>query len=720
MLSGLRVEGAQQRGARPVSRLRVHGAGIVALCALAVFAGAAQADTPGYHAQRVCGKAPKPGSATCMSLKLVPDSLTPAARRAAVQRQHAVAQRAHSEHRAHPLAEVEQKTPLAKGLTPALLHEAYGLPAETPEGATQTIGIVDAFDDPTAESDLQVYDQEWGLPECTSANGCFKKLNEEGSASPLPSVDGGWAGEISIDVQMAHAICRNCKIILVESEGEEFSDLGASVDTAVAAGATIVSNSYGDAERSTYKTLSSDYMHPGTVITVSSGDCGYFNKAAGCRFGHAANFPADVPEVVAVGGTSLTKTGGVWKSTVWKEGGSGCSAIFSAPLWQTGVADWAETGCGSGRSVADVAAVGDPNTGVSTFDSTPDGEGDPTGWGIWGGTSVSSPIIAGEYGLAGGAPGEEPPAEPLYAAIGNSSELYDVLSGTNGTCGGTIACAAHVGYDGPTGVGSPIGLGAFAPSEVPANTTLPSVAGVAEQGQTLTVTQGQWSNAPTSIADQWEDCNSAGTSCSPIAGASGTTYKLTASDVGLTVRVREMAGNEHGTGSAALSAKTATVSSNAPMLGGFSPSNGVTGSAVTITGSALDGVTEVLVGKLAASFTILSPTAIEAIVPNGAKSGKVTVFAGSQKVVTKAKFSVTASITGFSPASGAAGKSVTIKGSGFTKGASVSFGGVAATSVSFASAKKLTAVVPAGALSGPVTVTLTAGTLTSAGSFKVQ
>ena len=133
--------------------------------------------------------------------------------------------------------------------------------------------------------------------------------------------------------------------------------------------------------------------------------------------------------MLSVGGTSLSESKGVWTSTVWNEGGSGCSKYFSAAPWQASVANFAATGCGSGRSVADVAAIGDPETGVDVYDSTPEGNGNPTGWGVWGGTSVASPIVAAEFALAGGARGVAYPAATLYPHLGDAAALYDVRVG---------------------------------------------------------------------------------------------------------------------------------------------------------------------------------------------------------------------------------------------------------------------------------------------------
>jgi len=649
-----------------------------------------------------------------MAERLLPASLTPAQLAANAARQATSAAAG-----ARPAA--EEESPYPGYLTPALLHAAYSLPTETPSGPSQTIAVIDAFNDPTAEADLGVYDKQFGLPPCTSANGCFRKVNEEGKASPLPPAEGEWAAEISIDVQMAHAICQNCHVLLVEASSEEFSDLGTAVNEAVKLGATEISNSYGATEESSDASLNASYYdHPEVVVTVSSGDCGYRNTACSKKYGRGANFPADSPDVVAVGGTSLTESGGVWTSTVWSEGGSGCSSVFTAPLWQEEVANFAQTGCNSGRSVADVAAIGDPNTGIDVYDSTPEGLGGPTGWTVYGGTSVASPIIAAEFGLAGGSHGIGYPASTLYTHLGAGSALYDVVSGSNGTCGGATSCTATVGYDGPSGVGSPIGLGAFSEPNTPADRTLPSVSGTPQQGETLTEKHGEWSNGPTAYRYQWEDCNASGAGCAPIAEATGQTYPLKASDVGSTIRVLETASNEHGAGQAAASAQTQAVVSDVPAVASFTPSSAITGSKVTIRGSAFLGTTAVKIGKLQAGYKVLSATEIEATVPNGAGPGKISVATPFGMGVSRTKFTPSLSITRLSPGSGPAGKVITIKGVGFNASSQVSFAGTPATSVTFVSAKHLKATVPAGATSGSITVTNTAaplGTVSSAGVF---
>ncbi len=329
-------------------------------------------------------------------------------------------------------------TPLAsspQGLNPADLRSAYKLPATG--GSGQTIAIVDAYDDPNAESDLAVYRSQFGLPACTTANGCFRKVNQNGGTT-YPSPNVGWAEEISLDLDMASAICPQCKILLVEASSASFTNLATAVNRAVTMGANTVSNSYGGSESSGETSIASAYNHPGVIITASSGDSGY-----------GVEVPAAFNTVVAVGGTTLTRSSNSrgWTETVWNGAGSGCSRFISKPSWQH------DTGC-SRRTVADVAAVANPSTGVSVYDTY----GGVGGWLRFGGTSVSAPIIASVYALAGNASSINA-ASSLYSAPAGS--LFDVTSGSNGSCGGSYLCTGTTGYDGPTGLGTPNGLTAF-------------------------------------------------------------------------------------------------------------------------------------------------------------------------------------------------------------------------------------------------------------------
>src|SRR5258706_9250290 len=263
---------------------------------------------------------------------------------------------------------------------PADLQSAYNLPSGS-QGKGQTVGIVDAFDDPNAEADLGVYRSTFGLPACTTGNGCFKKVNQKGQQGNYPARDAGWSAEISLYFDMVSAICPNCHILLVEANNNHFKNLGVSVNTAVKLGANAVSNSYGGPEAKKEISFQSKYFnHPGVAITASSGDSGYGSSA-----------PAAFNTLTAVGGTHLTRGGGSrgWSETAWSGAGSGCSKFISKPSWQK------DPSC-SNRTISDVSAVADPATGVSVYDTY-----QAPGWQVYGGTSVSSPIIGSVFVLAG-------------------------------------------------------------------------------------------------------------------------------------------------------------------------------------------------------------------------------------------------------------------------------------------------------------------------------
>jgi subtilase family serine protease len=327
------------------------------------------------------------------------------------------------------------------GYGPAQFHGAYNLPNTGAAG--QVIGIVDAYDDPTVESDLGVYSSTFGIPACTTANGCFQKVDQRGGTA-YPRKDAGWSLEIALDVETAHQICQNCKVLLVEADSNSFANLAAAVNEAAKLGATVISNSYGGSDTSSSN--GGAYNHPGIAITASSGDNGY-----------GVESPASYSTVVAVGGTSLKlgANNSYGSESVWSGAGSGCSSYWTAQSWQTLASGWAATGCGSKRGVADVAADADPNTGAAVYDSTRyQGQ---SGWFQVGGTSLSSPLIAAVYALAGNA------SSATYAAslpYGHTGSLHDVTSGSNGSCSTTM-CKGASGYDGPTGVGTPNGTGAF-------------------------------------------------------------------------------------------------------------------------------------------------------------------------------------------------------------------------------------------------------------------
>ena len=325
------------------------------------------------------------------------------------------------------------------GYGPADLQSAYALPSST-AGSGQTVAIVDAYNDPNAASDLAVYRSTYGLPPCTVANGCFKQVSQSGSTTKLPRNNGGWAQEESLDLDMVSAICPNCHIILVEASSATNANLDAAVNEAAALHATEISNSYGGSESGA---TNSAYSHAGIIITASAGDSGT-----------GASQPCSYATVVCVGGTSLSRSSTTrgWSETAWSGSGSGCSAYVAKPSWQT------DKGC-TMRSEADVSAMADPNTGVAVYDSY--AYQGASGWLVFGGTSVSSPLTASVFALAGNASTQNA-AQGIWAH-GGTSALNDVTSGSNGTCSSSYLyiCNAGVGYDGPTGWGTPNGTAAF-------------------------------------------------------------------------------------------------------------------------------------------------------------------------------------------------------------------------------------------------------------------
>jgi Subtilase family len=486
------------------------------LCASAGAAESAVAPLPAsdYTVRHVCA-APAPEYAGCLALELVPR--TEAARA-----------------RTHPLG-ITRSRPIvaakasegAFGLRPQDLHSIYQLP--TTVASTQTIALVDAYNDLSAEADLKVYDKEFGLSECTAANKCFEQLNQNGKSGKLPfpasnverekeeatceTATGkvkeeackeveeadGWSEEISLDIEVSHATCQSCKIMLVEAESASFPALEEAEKTAAGLGATEISNSWGGPEQGETPALdeASPFNHPGTVITAAAGDDGYLDWGAEHEEERGfADYPASSPHVVAVGGTRLLGPlgpEGTWAGeTVWNgdgAGGSGCSVELAAPIWQQSTSDWESVGCGEHRAVADVSADADPYTGVAMYDSSAKCEYEThivSHWCTIGGTSLASPLIASVFALAGGAGGVEYPAETLYEhETEDPTTLHDVLSGSNGKCAepfneeeGLSGCAvlqeaancsdeaiclAREGYDGPSGIGTPNGITAFKP-----------------------------------------------------------------------------------------------------------------------------------------------------------------------------------------------------------------------------------------------------------------
>lgn len=328
-------------------------------------------------------------------------------------------------------------TTYQSGYAPAQLKTAYSLNGLT---GTATVAIVDAYANPNAVTDLAAYRRQFGLG---TAN--LTQFNQTGGTT-LPAGNTGWGQEEMLDLEMVSAICPSCIIIYVGANSASFADLGTSVNTAVAKGAKVVSNSYGGNESSNEVSAYRPYYnHPGVAITVSSGDSGY-----------GAQSPAAFDTVTAVGGTTLTLSGTNTRQseTVWNGAGSGCSAYVAKPSWQH------DPGC-SRRTIADVAAVADPATGVAVYDSY--GSTGGANWYVFGGTSVAAPIIGAVYALSGNTAAI--PAALAYTAP--SGSLFDVTSGSNGRCvrgkntANAYLCTGVTGYDGPTGNGTPNGTAAF-------------------------------------------------------------------------------------------------------------------------------------------------------------------------------------------------------------------------------------------------------------------
>jgi subtilase family serine protease len=327
--------------------------------------------------------------------------------------------------------------------------------------------VVDAYDLPTAEADLAVYRSYFGLPACTTANGCFRKVDQNGGIN-YPVANAGWGQEIALDIDMVSAVCPSCHILLVEASDNTSANLGAAVNKAVSLGAIAVSNSYGGPE-SIFEATSLDpyYNHPGVAITAATGDCGYNCAGSPGNTHNSVAYPASSPYVIAVGGTSLTRDASArgWTESAWGNAdggaGSGCSAYEPKPSWQL------DTGC-TNRTEADVSAVADPETGVYGYENG--------SWYEFGGTSAASPIIAATFALAGSPAAGTYPASYLYA---DTADLNDVTSGNNdvtwgGTgyaCTVTYLCNGVAGYDGPTGLGTPNGTGAFTVPAVPGKPT---------------------------------------------------------------------------------------------------------------------------------------------------------------------------------------------------------------------------------------------------------
>jgi subtilase family serine protease len=302
---------------------------------------------------------------------------------------------------------------------PSDFHNAYALPANA--SGTPTVAVVDAYSNPNLASDLAHYRSGYGLPACTTGSGCLKIVNQTGG-SKLPPGNTGWGLEESLDVDMVSAICENCHILVVDATSNGNTNLGIAVNEAVTLGAVAVSNSYGENEFSGENTpCSSYYKHNYVAVTASTGDSG-----------PGVSYPAACHTVIGVGGTTLNPNG---VETAWSGAGGGCSAYVTIPNWQLS----SLTKC-SRHAVADVSADADPNTGAYVYDTYGYGGGLQVG-----GTSVSSPIIASVYALAGNVSSTKHPASLPWAHY-SSGCLFKVGSSR---------------YAYQTGLGSPNGTGCF-------------------------------------------------------------------------------------------------------------------------------------------------------------------------------------------------------------------------------------------------------------------
>jgi subtilase family serine protease len=354
------------------------------------------------------------------------------------------------------------------GYGPSDLDSAYNLSGSS--SSTATIAIIDAGVDGNLESDLASYRANYGLPACSTSSGCLKLENYDGGAQPAPQSSGDGASaeeqigvETSLDVDMASAACPSCHLLEIsvpwqdgENDGDTSTgDFAKAVSTAVSAGAASVSISYGytaDSGNTSGDQLSA-FNHAGVAIEASTGDSGF-------NGGTHTSWPSDLPYVIGVGGTTLNGPG---SESAWSGGGSGCETFFDAA---NGQPSSVTANCGNHLAVADVSADADPNTGVAVYDTYAPSTNQPADWGVVGGTSASAPFIAGLFANKG-VPSDLLGPNTLYQA--SSSDFNDITSGNNeqsDQCSNypslkANVCTAGTGWDGPTGLGSPNGLGAF-------------------------------------------------------------------------------------------------------------------------------------------------------------------------------------------------------------------------------------------------------------------
>jgi alpha-tubulin suppressor-like RCC1 family protein len=506
------------------------------------------------------------------------------------------------------------------GLDPQDLQSAYKIPTSGGEG--QTIALVDAYGYPTAEEDLAKYRERYGLPPCTKAGGCFKKVNQKGEEANYPIAKEGWETESALDIEMASAACPHCHILLAEANNNFGDNLAETVNTAARLGATEISNSYGIAEQSCgpngveCEAEASDYDHPGILVTVSAGDSGWDNHANG---NHSPNFPAGLPTVVAVGGTALYRASNArgWREQVWPGGGSGCTLFQAKPIWQT------DTGCAT-RMEDDVAAVAACETPLSTFSHG------HRGWDVVCGTSASSPLVAGIEAHATEYARSLPGADAFYQ---DPEAEFDVTAGSNGTCTPpeehAYYCHAGPGYDAPTGNGTP--NGPLELSSAPSPITITGTASAVANGEGTLNGRVDPEGVEASYHFEYGTTTAYGTSV-PVpdtsVGSGRTAVSVSQSISGLeadtTYHYRLVATNTNGTADGADSAFSTAPPAVTGVSGDSGPTDGAT--TVTITGTHLDSASAVKFGpREAESFTVESEGSIRAVSPQGDGTVDVTV-----------------------------------------------------------------------------------------------
>jgi IPT/TIG domain len=663
-------------------------AAVLALLCLPSVAAASVSPLPrsDYTIRAVCTAAARERGG-CLALQLVPRTAAARARK-------------------HPLG-FTRSAPLtapspgagAFGLRPQDLHTAYNL--STSASSAQTVALVDAYNDPTAEADLKAYDEEFALPACTAGNGCFKQVNQNGEAANLPfpkttaeleaarkgtrfqreeaAEATGWDLEISLDIEVAHATCESCEILLVESSVPSYEDLERAEKSAATLGAGEISNSWGGPEVGETPELesASPFNHKGIVITAAAGDDGYLNwDAESASERGYAGFPASSPHVVAIGGTRLSlSTGSAWAGeTVWNGDGAtggGCSVVFTAQPWQQSVSDWSGVGCGAKRAVADVAADADPYTGLAVHDTSPECEyryeeakvTHVLYWCTIGGTSLASPLIASTFALAGGAHGVEYPAKTLYEnQVKLPGSLHDVATGSNGectkpfsetglsgcataeeakSCASKAICVAGTGYDGPTGVGTPDGITAFKPRSPTVVTGAASA--ISQTSATLGATVNPNGVEVSECKFEYGTTESYGSSvpCSPSPGSgespvavSGSLMSLAAN---MTYHFRISAVNPGGSSYGSDQTFKTLAANSAPTVSSVSPASGSVngGTSIKITGTNFVAGATVEIGQgsgvgptaiPASKVVVVSPTEITATTGGPAKAGTFNLF----------------------------------------------------------------------------------------------